>query len=185
MSNLDPPTRCPVCNSSAQPEAVGCGVCGHDFAVDPPRVRGRRRLDDPLDLTLSGCTVIGGCGFALEVGEMTSLLMRDRSVTVVGETGAKIHLEAGNSLIAVDASGPGVVTSGMNFSFFFKDFESFASGFLVTTVLNRLLSRSEIHTLLALITTDGELFLHYGGQEPAALRVQLSPLFTSLRLASE
>jgi hypothetical protein len=48
-------------------------------------------------------------------------------------------------------------------------------------VLNLLTSRTKVHTFLQLVTHQGEVFLHYGGLEPGAVRIVLSPVFTHLR----
>jgi hypothetical protein len=162
---------------------MGCGTCGADFGVEPVAPIRPRRLNEPLDTTLNACTVLGGSGFPLAPGDIVSVTVTDEVVAVLASKGLIASASVGSDLIGFGASGPGAVTSGYRFSFFFNDFESFAKGFVVTEVLNRLLSRTKIHTLLTITTATGELFLHYGGEDPGALRVRLSPLFTSLRLA--
>jgi hypothetical protein len=51
----------------------------------------------------------------------------------------------------------------------------------IATVLNALSAGTEINTVVRIQTRTGELFFHTSSIAPAALRMELSPVFTQLR----
>jgi len=40
-----------------------------------------------------------------------------------------------------------------------------------------LTTNTKIHTFMQIVSDTGEVFLHYAGLEPGALRIALSPVF--------
>lgn len=55
------------------------------------------------------------------------------------------------------------------------------SGMLIAGVLNALTTRTSVLTVVALTTTDGEVWFANTSVEPAALRVELAPAFVMVR----
>jgi hypothetical protein len=142
-----------------------------------------RLLSDARDVVLHNCVLLGGCGYPLVVGSSGTVVFREDDTTAVALADSPPVELAREQLLDIDISGPGAVTTGGGFGFFFDDFGSFANGLLTTTVLNWLTTKTSVHTILRLETDEGELFFHYGGQEPAALRISLSRQFMRLKRA--
>lgn len=139
------------------------------------------RLDEPREIRLANCTILGGSGHPVAAGSEADIrFLVDGSVGIAAAGSAPLAIRP-TEFMGLDISGPGAVATGGGFGFFFDDFDSFAGGLLASSVLNWLTTRTTIHTVLRIETSDGELFFHYGGQEPAALRIALSRVFMSKR----
>jgi hypothetical protein len=54
----------------------------------------------------------------------------------------------------------------------------------IGAALNALTTRTTIFTVLRLETATGELWLGYSGAEPGALRIELAPVYVTLRNAA-
>jgi len=82
---------------------------------------------------------------------------------------------------SVHIQGPGTVTTGGGFVGGGFGFAGAVEGIALAGILNALTTKTKVHTFIDFVTDSGELFLHYGLLEPAALRIALSPVFVYLR----
>jgi hypothetical protein len=78
-------------------------------------------------------------------------------------------------------TGPGAVTTGGGVIGGGFGVAGALEGMAIAAILNALTTRTKVHTFIQLGTHQGEIFLHYGGLEPASLRIALSPVFAHLR----
>src|SRR5262249_16799941 len=76
-------------------------------------------------------------------------------------------------IVDFSITGPGTVTTGGGFIGGGFGVAGALEGMAVAAVLNALTSRTKVHTFIGLVTHQGELFLHYEGMEPGALRIAL------------
>lgn len=170
--------RSPV-DSGPLDKCVSCGVplkLARASEIDNRRAQALSNSS----VQLQACTVLGGSGYSLQVGESVDLLFGEKGVAILVQSGGLLEL----SFVELDSvlvSGPGAVTSGGGFVGGGFGVESAVEGIAVATLLNKLTTRTSVHTFLTLITNVGELHLHYAGMEPNALRIALSPVFTFLR----
>ena len=138
-------------------------------------------------LRLDGCIVLGGCGYRLSAGrEVVVEFHHDLiaiyidSIALAGPAGADIRISY-PELVGLQIDGPGSVSRGGGFIGGGFGFEGALEGIAIATVLNALTTRTKIHTFIQIASDSGEIFLHYGGLEPGALRMALSPVFLRLR----
>lgn len=139
------------------------------------------QISEPSDtININQCTVLGGVGYPFLPGDTVDLRFgRDALVIETADsTSADIpYLE----IVDIVINGPGSITTGGGFIGGGFGVEGALEGMAVGLILNRLTSRTKIHTFIALVTHLGELHLHYGNMEPSALRIALSEVFTALR----
>lgn len=134
-----------------------------------------------MPIHLEECTILGGCGYPFAVGQRLDIRFSSDAI--------RLQLSEENSsadifypeVVDLAVTGPGVVTTGGGFIGGGFGFEGALQGMAIAAVLNLLMSRTKVHTFLQIVTHQGELFLHYGGLEPGALRIVLSPVFAHLR----
>jgi hypothetical protein len=134
-----------------------------------------------MAIHLEQCTFVGGCGYPFAVGQQIDVRFSSDAIRLqaTNETGAAEIFYP--ELVDLTVTGPGAVTTGGGFIGGGFGFEGALKGMAIATVLNLLTSRTKVHTFLQLVTHQGEVFLHYGGLEPGAVRIVLSPVFTHLR----
>jgi len=135
-----------------------------------------------MAIHLEQCTFLGGCGYPFAIGQRLDVWFRSDA----------IHLQASDEsgrsaeifypeVVDLAVTGPGTVTTGVGFIGGGFGFEGALQGIAIAAVLNLLTTRTKVHTFMQFVAHQGEVFLHYGGLEPGALRVVLSPVFTHLR----
>ena len=134
-----------------------------------------------MAIHLEQCTLLGGCGYPLAVGQRLDVRFSSNAICLQAseERGTVEILYP--EVVDLAITGPGAVTTGGGFIGGGFGFDGALRGMAVATVLNLLTSRTKVHTFLQIVTHQGEVFLHYGGLEPGALRIVLSPVFTHLR----
>lgn len=130
-------------------------------------------------LSLQECTVLGLNGFPFSIGEKISLAFEADAVRCLGKNRSADF--SYTELAELKISGPGTVTSGGGFIGGGFGVEGALEGMAIAGVLNLLTTRNKIHTFITLIANFGELHLHYGEMEPAALRMALAPVYVKLR----
>lgn len=144
--------------------------------------RSARRLDGPISINLHSCEVAGGAGFPLRVGDIVNVSF--------SEDGYAIHTQESEDsitgdyehLVRVALSGPGRETSGGGFIGGGFGLEGAAIGMGIATILNAVTTNTTVTSIIELTTTDGELFLVNGSEEPGTLRFILSPVLVRLRM---
>lgn len=130
-------------------------------------------------LTLS-CTVLGGFGHAFAPDETVELVFGESSFQI--RAGARVTEEVFYiELVDLEISGPGTVAKGGGFIGGGFGVGGALEGMGTAAILNALTTRFKVHTFLTLVTHVGEVHLHHGGLEPAALRIALSEVFVTLR----
>lgn len=178
--------ECLSCGESVPGHANKCPSCGSlvivgsESAIEALEAGPGRLLTEPWQWTLEDCTVLGGCGFPLVTGWDVALVLSDDAVLVVDDEGEVLVTVTVQELREFELGGPGAVTTGGGFGFLASDVQGFLNGVVASSVLNLLTTRTTVHTIIRLRSTRGELFLHHGVLEPAALRIVLSPLFFAL-----
>lgn len=165
---------------------LSCVACGHEFrdstaVVYEPHPFLASTNDDWVRV-LHDCTLLGGCGVPLRLNGASKLRFSSAGMEVVGPTDEAVPIAWGE-LTAVNISGPGKVTSGGGFIGGGFGVEGALIGIGVGSLLNALTTRTKVFTFLQIETVDGEAFFHYGGMEPSALRIELSPVFVAMRSA--
>lgn len=126
------------------------------------------------------CTVLGGFGHAVVPNETVDLLFREKSFEIrAGDRTSEeiFYLE----LVELEISGPGTVARGGGFIGGGFGIGGAIEGIAIAGILNALTTRYKVHTFLTLVTHMGEIHLHHGGMEPAALRIALAEVFVILR----
>ena len=141
---------------------------------------------------LSGCRLLGGSGFDIELPEEGTwdVIFKDDqvllyqvvySVSAENYRGSGQTLEIGWAGLAINIGGAGAMRKGGRFIGGGFGIAGAAAGMLTASALNAMTSSTSIDTVIHLLTPSGELFLHYNQQTPAVLRRTLSPVFTRLR----
>lgn len=139
-----------------------------------------QNTDDQDVIVIQRCIILGGAGYPIVAGDLVDLHFGyDTLLVKYGDcTSIDIpYLE----LVDISIGGPGNIVTGGGFIGGGFGVEGAIEGIAVAVILNRLTSRSKIHTFITVLTHVGELHLHYGGMEPSALRIALSEVFTKLR----
>ena len=134
---------------------------------------------DTNNPSLADCTVLGANGFPFAIGSTIKLSFDANNVHCANAARTATFSLA--ELAELNISGPGSVTTGGGFIGGGFGVDGALEGMAVATVLNRLTSKTKVHTFLTLIANFGELHLHYAGMEPAALRMALAPVYVHLR----
>jgi hypothetical protein len=136
---------------------------------------------------LDSCVVLGGTGYRLNAGRevavefsVASIAIYTDSVALAGVSGAHVRITY-PEIIGLQIDGPGVVSRGGGFIGGGFGVMGALEGIGIASVLNALTTKTNIYTFLQIATDSGEIFLHYGGLEPGALRIALSPIFLQLR----
>lgn len=126
------------------------------------------------------CIVLGGCGYVFPEGDVVDLEFGHDAFVIQSGDSTIEHISY-LEVVEINIDGPGRVTSGGGFIGGGFGVAGAIEGMAVATILNRLMSRTKIHTFITLVTHMGELHLHYGDMEPGALRIALSWVFSTLR----
>ncbi|NYT58205.1 hypothetical protein H0A65_04625 [Alcaligenaceae bacterium] len=131
------------------------------------------------NLALIQCSVLGAAGFPLSPGDEIDIEFNENIVNCQHKTHSMqfslIELEN------ISISGPGTVVTGGGIIGGGFGVSGALQGMMFAGVLNALLTKKKIHTLIALTTNFGELHLHYDSMEPGALRIYLCEVFSRLR----
>lgn len=136
---------------------------------------------DEQTIWLCGCTILGGSGFSLPTGEEVDICFGHSLLVVQTQVNDRREAISYPEIVSVTITGPGRITSGGGFIGGGFGIGGALKGMVLASVLETLTSRTEIHTILEIITHRGEIFLHYEAMEPGALRITLSPIFARLR----
>ena len=134
-----------------------------------------------MAIRLEPCTLLGGCGYPFAIGQRLDVWFSSDAIRLQASEGGSPAEIFYPEIVDLAVTGPGAVTTGGGFIGGGFGFEGAVQGMAIAAVLNLLTSRSKVHTFLQIVTHQGEIFLHYGGLEPGALRIALSPVFTHLR----
>ncbi len=129
-------------------------------------------------LVLKDCTVLGASGFPFPPGNKVALAFEGDTVTCNGAQQIQFSLV---ELADLSVTGPGTVVSGGGFIGGGFGVEGALEGMAIAGVLNALTTKKSTQTFMTLTTNFGELHLHYGQMEPAALRIVLCNVFARLR----
>jgi Short C-terminal domain len=130
----------------------------------------------------AGCTYLGGAGYGLEPRTSCDLVFTEEGLRIVWASASEIIGEPYGSLVSIDITGT-VTKSGGGFLGGGFGLQGAAEGMAIAALLNTLSAKTNINTVIHIETATGELFFHTSAMSSDALRMQLSPAFTRLRLA--
>lgn len=136
--------------------------------------------DSASPIIIQQCTVLGGDGYPIAAGELVDLVFRNESFVVRYGNVENIYTHY-LEVQEISITGPGTITSGGGFVGGGFGVDGALQGMAIAMVLNRLTSKSKIHTFISITSHLGEIHLHYSGMEPSALRIALSRVFTTMR----
>jgi hypothetical protein len=170
-------TRCPHCGSEVEAGLLGCPFCFGSLGASPSPVT--LATGEDWARTLPACQVLGGYGYPIPLGPPLTVTASAAGFTFQGAAEA-VTVPMAN-VTAIDVGGPGRTTSGGGFIGGGFGIDGAVTGMLIATALNALTTRTSTLTVVAVIATDGEVWFGYGGAEPAAVRVELSPAFVAVR----
>lgn len=134
-----------------------------------------------MAICLEHCTFLGGSGYPFAAAQEMDVWF--------GADAIHLQLADGNrsteifyaEVVDLVITGPGSVTTGGGFIGGGFGIEGALEGIAIATVLNWLTTRTKVYTFVQIVAHQGELFFHYAGLEPGALRIALSPVFNHLR----
>jgi hypothetical protein len=133
-------------------------------------------------LQLQDCTFLAGSYYRLPTGPGVLLTFHDDELAVQVSNAA---IRPANipylEIVSLGIDGPGQVSSGGGFIGGGFGVVGALEGMAISAVLNAATTKTSIHTFIQILTLRGEMFFHWGGMGPAALRMFLSPVFTRLR----
>jgi hypothetical protein len=141
----------------------------------------REILDAPVLCVLEPCTVLGGSGYDLTAGRDASVAFRTDAIVIGGQATDVAQRITCPEIIDLQIEGPGSVRRGGGFIGGGFGVAGALEGMAIASILNALTTKTTIHTFIQIATDTAEIFLHYGGLEPGALRIALSSVFTHLR----
>lgn len=136
--------------------------------------------DSASPIIIKQCTVLGGDGYQIAAGELVDLVFQNESIVVRHGGGEAIYTHY-FEVQEISITGPGTINSGGGFIGGGFGVDGALQGMAIAMVLNRLTTKSKIHTFISVISHIGELHLHYSGMEPSALRISLSRVFATMR----
>lgn len=170
---------CPHCGSPVEADATGCGVC-FGALLGPGAKPIMLAAGDDWMRQLPECQVLGGYGVRLPLARTVTARFDAGGVTFVMADGAEEAITL-DTITGIEIGGPGKVTSGGGFIGGGFGLDGAAAGMFVAAALNAISTRTQILTVLSIFTRDSEVWLAYGRAEPAALRVELAPVFVAVR----
>jgi hypothetical protein len=172
-----------VCSNGhyVPPGQMGCPECGSTIRLELVAALDDRpaALDEPLDLTLDRCTVIGGSGVGLHLGEPCVVLFRPKVMKVVGQS-SFVDVTAGYADITLLGLAGGEVTTGGGFIGGGFGIEGAVKGIAIASIANWLTTRTSVNTLIQVRHPEFEVFIHHGRFTPGDLRIMLSAAFQSI-----
>jgi hypothetical protein len=140
-----------------------------------------RAPGEAWSITLRYCIILGGFGIPIAFAGPASLHFSEGTGVTVESERVEPFTIAWRDVTALNISGPGSVTTGGGFIGGGFGVDGALVGMGVAAVLNALTTKTNTFTFLHLESRAGEAFFHYGYAEPSALRMELSPVFVTLR----
>ena len=128
---------------------------------------------------VGGCTVLGGHGLPPQAGQSWNLIFSQGRLHLV--RGLVIADVAYADVVALEIGGPGAQRRGGGFFAGGFGVTGAAEGMLVAAALSLLTTSTAVSTVVCLMTSSAELFLHTSSETPDDLRMRLSPVFSVLR----
>jgi len=132
---------------------------------------------------LLDCTVLGGYGYPIPVGEPLTVSFDPTGVRFAPDQQHDVAIPMAD-LTGIEIGGPGKVTEGGGFFGGGFGLQGAATGMAIAGILNALSTRTTVLTVVALTAAKAEVWFAYTQSEPAALRVELSPVFVAIRQTS-
>ena len=128
------------------------------------------------------CSVLGGHGLPLEVGNIYDLFFGSDELALLDRRDGRVHIRVSYASIQVlDVGGSGAQQSGGGFIGGGFGLEGAVTGMLVGTALNLLTTRTKIDTVICLRTDAAEVHFHTSKHTPSAVQMGLSKVFEALR----
>jgi hypothetical protein len=144
----------------------------------------RGLLDWHADTRLvGGFTLVGGTGLSIKGGTVCSVVTFPDAVRVVAEVGDEAQMVIPYEKLTDVELGGGATTTGGGFVGGGFGLGGAAEGMLIASALNAATRKTTVNTGMHIGSTDAEVLLHHGELTPAAIRQQMSPLFTRLEAA--
>ena len=134
---------------------------------------------------VGGCNVLGGHGLPPQVGQSWNLIFSQGRLHLV--RGLVIADVPYAEIVALEIGGPAAERRGGGFFAGGSGVTGAAEGMLVAAALNLLAptASTTVSTVVCLMTSSAELFLHTSSETPDDLRMRLSPVFSVLRRAGD
>jgi hypothetical protein len=177
---------CPNCGGRVEEGHVGCPHCYGSLGRKPDESETQPSLaflecGESWSRSIGPCAVLGGYGFPVRVGPPLVVTAdpegfhfgSDKSVTIPMST-----------ILAIEIGGPGRTTAGGGFIGGGFGLEGAVTGMLVSTALNALTTSTSVLTVIAVLATEGEVWMANTHVEPAAMRIELAPAFVAVRRAA-
>jgi len=142
--------------------------------------RGVLATGDHWRRELAACTVLGGYGYPIPVGELLTVTFEPTGVRFTAEPNHQVPIPMAD-LTGIEIGGPGKVSQGGGFIGGGFGLTGAVEGLAIAGILNALTTRTTVLTVVALTARDAEVWFASTAAEPAALRVELSPVFVAIR----
>lgn len=126
-------------------------------------------------------TCLGGSGVALTAGQVYRAWFEPSRLTFVNDQGEEVDRTTIDASCQVEIGGPGLVREGGGFVGGGFGLRGATEGMVAAALLNRLTTRSTIHTLVSIQSNTFETFFFHDNAKPDELRRILSPVFVHLR----
>lgn len=144
--------------------------------------------EEILIATVEECVLLGGHGYD------TDFTPETRCKLYFTKRGIRVNLE--NSWIprfqksyadttTLEFSGPGIVKSGGRFVAAGFGLTGAAEAMIVTSIVNKLTTRTKIHTMIRYQANDLEAFFFHSVETPEQLRIRLSAVVGRIRSGNE
>ena len=131
---------------------------------------------------LKGCTLLPGSYCRLPTGPGVVLTFDADEVAVqVSNLAIRPIRIPYVEIVSLNITGPGQVTSGGGFIGGGFGATGALEGMALSAMLNAATTKTSIDTFIEILTLSTEMFFHWDGSGPAALRMFLSPVFIRLR----
>lgn len=143
------------------------------------------REGETLVASVEECVLLGGYGYGDDFvpGAECSLNFTDRGIWVPLQGSWIPQFERSYAdTTNLEFSGPGAVKSGGGFIGGGFGLTNALNGMIVASVLNRLTTRTKIHTMIRYQARDIEAFFFHSLEAPDQLRIRLSGVLSRIRL---
>ncbi len=142
------------------------------------------REGETLVASVEECVLLGGYGYDKDFmpGAACRLHFTERGIWVLPEGSWVPRFERSYpDTTNLEFSGPGIVKSGGGFVGGGFGLHGALDGMIVASVLNKLTTRTKIHTVIRYQASDLEAFFFHAAEAPEQLRIRLSGVLGRIR----
>ena len=144
--------------------------------------------EEVLVATVTECVLLGGHGYDTDFRPDTrcTLYFTERGIRAnVEDSWIPQFRRSYGDTTQLEFSGPGVVKSGGRFVAAGFGLTGAAEAMIVSSILNKLTTRTRIHTMIRYQATDLEAFFFHSVETPEQLRIRLSGVLGRIRSGAE